>query len=305
MSDALQCSRAEMRPVPVRLPLRLYMLRRGVRLDEALNCGKPVTGGCVSGVAERLKAIMNRMKAYGLDINRGRVDYPTLADSPVFSDFQNVAAALRDFDPSTLRGREEKIAFWINIYNVLLIHGLIAYGARRSARDVRGVFVRCAYNIGGLRNCLDDIEHGILRGNRMHFVVPGERFARNDPRQQHTIRELDPRIHFALVCGAISCPPIGIHQADKLYEQLDVAARSFVNNGGIVLNKSEMTVSLSRIFQWYSVDFGGSWMGTGGRESVLSYASHFIEVDRDREFVRENAKVLQVKYQEYDWSLNV
>ena len=278
MSDALRCSRAEMRPVPVCLPLRLYMLRRGVRLDEALNCGKPVTGGCVSGVAERLKAIMNRMKAYGLDINRGRVDYPTLADSAVFADFQNVAAALREFDPATLRGREEQIAFWINIYNVLLIHCLIAYGARRSARDVRGVFVRCAYNIGGLRYCLDDIEHGILRGNR---------------------------IHFALVCGASSCPPIGIYQADKLDEQLDVAARSFVNNGGMVLNRREMTVSLSRIFQWYSVDFGGSWMGTGGREAVLSYASHFIEVDRDREFVRENAKVLQVKYQEYYWSLNV
>ena len=300
-----RCSDSILKPVPLRLPLRLYLRHRNVSSDEALNCGE--TSGMAAGreIGEVLKAAMNRWKADGLDLDRGRVDYRRLAGSEAFAEFLGLVPDLRQFDPSELSSEIERRAFWINLYNVLMIHGLVAYGAKRSAEEIKGIFVRLAYIVGGYRYSLDDIEHGILRGNRMHFVVPGVRFGARDPRRQHVIGKLDPRIHFALVCGASSCPPISIYQADKLDVQLDLAARSFVNGGGVLLNKDEITLSLSRIFQWYSVDFGGHWMGIGKRYAVINYVARYLVDEDDRHFLHEHSENLRVTYQEYDWALNV
>ena len=305
MTVFYRCSASKVTPLKIRWPLRLYMRYRGVAADEALNCDGAGSGRTTGNMTERLKGAMNRWTSEGLDLERGRVDYQNLAISADFAEFRELANELRGFDLSSLRCDNERKAFWINIYNVLLIHGLIAYGARHSAKEVRGVFNRCAYIIGGLRFCLDDIEHGILRRNRMHFVVPGARFRRDDPRRHFVVDRLDPRIHFALVCGASSCPPIGVYQSENLDKQLDLAAHSFISGGGVVWKRSEMTVSLSRIFQWYSVDFGGQWMGMGSGEQVLQYLSQFLIDDNERAFFRDNARNLRVEYQHYDWSLNV
>jgi len=79
------------------------------------------------------------------------------------------------------------------------------------------------YNVGGMNFSLDDIEHGVLRGNvsliKSMLGIKGYRFDINDPRQKlaNSGSKIDgkfiegrkePRIHFALNCGAKSCPPI-------------------------------------------------------------------------------------------------
>ncbi len=297
------CSVGELTPVPIRLPMRLYMLAGKVSSGEALNCDC-AAGHAGTDTAAALKSTMNCWKAEGLNVETGRVDYERLASSRVIEEFRPLAATLREFDPARLGTQDERKAFWINIYKVLLIHGLVTYRARTTLWDIRGAFERIAYVIGGYRYSLDDIEHGILRGNRAHFVIPGSRFAHSDPRRQYVMRQVDPRIHFALVCGASSCPPIGIYQSEVLDDQLDLAARNFLNNGGIELSRSENTVALSRIFQWYGVDFGGKWMGTGKRSPVLRYIARFLD-DGDRDFVSTHADALRVRYQHYDWALNV
>ena len=167
-----------------------------------------------------------------------------------------------------------------------------------------GTFERVAYMIGGLRYSLDDIEHGILRANRGHIAIPGVRFSSNDLRCEYLLDVFDPRIHFTLVCGSTSCPPIGIYQAENLDLQMEIAAKNFINNGGVVLNKAEMTVSLSKIFQWYSQDFGGGWMGFGSKTPVLHYISQFLIDEDDAQFLINHAENLKVTYQPYDWSLN-
>ncbi len=298
------CTEFEMRPAPIRLPFRLYMLLSGISQKEALNCGSAGDVPAAAEIGASLKATMNRWQVDGLDIENGRVDYQKLAQSRVFDEYRRLVPALRSFDPAVFRSHDERKAFWINIYNVLMIHGLIAYRAKASVREIRGAFERIAYIIGGLRYSLDDIEHGILRANRAHIVLPGLRFSDDDPRRQFVLDELDARVHFALVCGSNSCPPIGIYQADKLDDQLNLAARSFVNGGGVVLNKAKMSVSLSRIFQWYSSDFGGGWMGLGNQAAVLAYVSRYLVSEADSRFILAHADDLRVKYQKYDWSLN-
>ncbi len=219
-------SAEEMQAVPTRLPMRLYMRVGKVRADEALNCSCAAADLDGMDIAESLKMAMNRWKADGLNVDTGRVDYERLARSRVIDDFRPLTAALRKFDPAQLSTDDQRKSFWINICNVLLIHGVTAYGARTSLWDIRGAFERIAYVIGGCRYSLDDIEHGILRGNKAHFLIPGPRFARDDPRRQHAMRQVDPRIHFALVCGASSCPPIAVYQPDKLDALLDLAAKT-------------------------------------------------------------------------------
>ena len=305
MTPDFICTNTEYQAVPIRPIMRLYMLTNGVSPSEALNCGGSSDLQVGAEIAVRLKSTMNRWKADGLDIETGKVDYKKLAESDVFEEYCDAVTVLRNFDPAVFTTDDERKAFWINIYNVLMIHGVIAYGAENSVQEIRGTFERVAYVIGGLRYSLDDIEHGILRSNRGHIAIPGVRFSENDPRRAYLLNTFDPRIHFTLVCGSTSCPPIGIYQAENLDFQLEIAAKNFINNGGVVLNKAEMTVSLSKIFQWYSQDFGGGWMGFGSKVSVLRYIARFLINKDDAQFLVDHAEHLKVIYQPYDWSLNV
>jgi len=304
MALRFACADSELRPSPIRLPMRLYMRFGKVAPDEALNCSCAPDPGAGGDIASALKSTMNRWTADGLNLATGRVDYERLARSQVLDEFRPLAAALRNFDPGELATDLERRAFWINIYNALLIHGVLAYREAKSLLKIRGAFERIAYVIGGYRYSLDDIEHGILRGNRAHFLIPGLRFSRRDPRREYALAHVDPRIHFALVCGASSCPPIGIYQAENLDHQLDLAAGNFIQNGGLQINRNEGAVALSRIFQWYSPDFGGKWMGLGSRTPVLRYIARFL-ADVERDYVLTHADRLRVGYQHYDWALNV
>lgn len=304
MAGDFFCAASELLPSPIRLPMRLYMRLGKTRPDEALNCKCEPSADGGGDIAAALKTAMNSWRAAGLNLETGRVDYKRLARSRRIEAYRPLAAALREFDPGRLATVAERTAFWINIYNALLIHGVVAYRERSSLLEIRGAFERIAYVIGGRRYSLDDIEHGVLRGNRAHFLIPGPRFSRQDPRRQQALAQVDPRIHFSLVCGASSCPPIGIYQAENLDQQLDLAARNFINGGGVDLNRDRGTVALSRIFQWYSPDFGGRWMGLGSRTPVLRYIAKFLAA-ADRDYVLAHAASLRVGYQHYDWALNV
>ena len=305
MTEPVDCGPEQLHPEPIRLPMRLYMLIGGVSSNEALNCGTVNADPAGTDIAEALKSTMNRWKADGLNLETGKVDYQRLAQSRVIDEFLPLAAALREFDPAALTTDDECKAFWINVYNVLLIHGVVAYKARTSLWNIRAAFERIAYIIGGFRYSLDDIEHGILRDNKAHFLIGGSRFSRSDPRRQYALRAVDPRIHFALVCGASSCPPIGIYQPDKLDRQLDLAAGNFINDGGVLVDRNLLSVSLSRIFKWYSPDFGGKWMGRGKRSPVVRYITPFVTDEAERVFLMNHVDELRVTYQKYDWSLNV
>ena len=90
-----------------------------------------------------------------------------------------------------------------DIYNALTIHGLAtAPSLPASILDLAGFWNVTCYNIGGLTYSLDDLEHGLLRGNKPHPSTGMACFQPGDGRLEFAITELDPRIHFALVCGA-------------------------------------------------------------------------------------------------------
>lgn len=238
----------------------------------------------------------------GFDGAAGRVDYLRLRVSPTYAEYQECADHLRTFDPASLVHDQARLAFWINLYNALIVDAVIRFGIRRSVQELPGFFWRAAYDIGGKRYDSTDIEYGILRANRGHPAIPGAHFGKADPRLAFSLRRLDPRIHFALVCAARSCPPIGVYDAQDIDRQLELATRSFINHGGAELDRARGVVRLSKIFQWYAPDFGARPLGLGDRTPLLKYVSSYMADEASRDYVLAGRP--RVRFMPYDWSLN-
>jgi Protein of unknown function, DUF547 len=144
----------------------------------------------------------------------------------------------------------EARAFWLNLYNALTLHGMHAAKVKNTVLEVPGFYSRFAYRVSGLEFSLNDIEHGVLRGNR-NALFSRPPFAPDDPRTKFEL-PLDARVHFALNCGAISCPPIRHYTADALETQLMLATQSYLGSARVEGN----AVWLPRLLSYYPQDFG-------------------------------------------------
>ena len=231
-------------------------MRRKVLNDPALH--SPADAG---DVAATLVASMLAAFGPATDEN-GRVDYVRLSGSDEFTRAVEAACRLAYVRLDTLPDRSARLAFWINVYNALVLHGIVGLGVRRSVARVWNFFGRTAYRIDGLLFSPDDVEHGVLRGNRRRVIPPLRPFGSGDGRRRHRLDPLDPRIHFAINCGARSCPPISVYRADAIEAQLELATRSFVNEE-VALENGRLVCS--RLFKWYRRDFDAA----GGLEAFL------------------------------------
>lgn len=101
-----------------------------------------------------------------------------------------------------------------------------------------------------------------------------------------------------LVCASSSCPPIAVYTAEELEAQLTIAAETFLNAGGAVVDRTREQVSLSRIFHWYAADFGGD------PPAILRFIAPHLQRAEDRRYLADHADRLTVVYQDYDWRLN-
>jgi hypothetical protein len=167
-----------------------------------------------------------------------------------------VIARLEDLPSASLKSNLDsdarKKAFWINIYNAFF----------QILRKERGVDKPDIYrlkliNIAGYRFSLDDIEHGILRKYRLKWALgylPNPLVSTKV--RAFAVKKIDYRIHFALNCGARSCPPIAFYSPDKIERQLDMATLSFLENDTEVFPEKK-EIHTTRLFQWFIGDFGG------------------------------------------------
>lgn len=198
-------------------------------------------------------------------------------------------------EPPALGDAPSHLAFWLNAYNALLLHG------RRRLRPTGSVltnlllFERPVWWVGGHRVSLNDIEHGVLRGNRRAFPFFWRRpFSADDARVRLMATPLDPRIHFALNCGAVSCPPIRSYRAEGLDAQLELATRSFLGQATRV-DRSRREVTLSALLRLYAGDFGR-------RADAVRFTAHHLDGD-DAGWLHEHADVVRVRFGAYDWTL--
>jgi hypothetical protein len=262
-----------------------------------LNNGRDMPDIPEETLSSELMQSIRKLRDMFYDTKRGRVDYQKLTDSDAYRTYRLLTNGLQKFDPTSLLGRREKIAFWVNLYNTIVVDGIAKLGIQQSVKEVASFFSSVKYDIGGYLFSPDDIEHGILRGNTRPWFRPFKQFGLRDKRREWVVLPVDPRIHFALVCGSRSCAPIDYYEPQKIYDQLNEAATSFVNSSEVVALPEEGKLMLSEIFRWYEADFGG-------KPGVIDFIFDYLADDKARNFLRQNSRDLTFEYIYYDWNLN-
>lgn len=271
--------------------------RKVLTREVVLNAGgaEPFRGDGVDISRQMMRAVRElRRKFY---TSRGTVDYEAMRLSAEYENYKRIARALAHVDPSAMSDERQKLAFWINLYNTIVIDGIIATGIRSSVKEVAGFFSRIKYRVGRHLFSPDDIEHGILRANGRKPMRPWRHFGMLSPKRGLSLRTLDPRIHFALVCGSRSCAPIEFYDPDRISEELDAATRNFVNSSEVIVVPEEQRLLLSMIFKWYEPDFHD----VGG---VVEFISRYILDDDKLAFLSESGGSARIEYLYYDWNLN-
>jgi hypothetical protein len=263
-----------------------------------LNKGVPHETASGESIDIALTLSMADLKAQFIDSEKGQVQYHAMRNSEQFQKYKDLTKRLHAFDLQSLKDRKQKLAFWINIYNAAVIHGVIELGLKKSVKEILLFFDRIAYEIGGHRFTLNDMEHGILRGNRKPPYRFWKPFGKNDPRLDFAPLPMDPRIHFALVCGARSCPPIGFYEAEQIDFQLQLAAESFINSFQVRILSEKHSVLISSIFKWYKADFGGSDL------ALIDTLLNYLDEGENKTYLKTNRERIQIQYQPYDWNLN-
>ncbi len=264
-------------------------------LNEPGETAALVTGGDIS---QQLRSKIDNLKLNFFDMEKGGVDYEGMRNSDAFEDYKAATRGLASIDLKELATRQAKLAFWINIYNALVVHGILELDVSKSVKEVPSFFKAVCYNVGGYVFSLDDIEHGILRGNRKKHLLSAKPFSVGDPRKKFIVEKVDPRIHFALVCGSNSCPPIDVYEEKEIDEQLELVASGFINSEEVIVEEESKRLRVSRIFKWYEDDFGG-------REGVLSLIIKYRYDPQEKDFLKKAVSELRILYNDYDWSLNL
>lgn len=212
----------------------------------------------------------------------GLVDYDAFAAS---DGFETYLGSLAGVDMASLP-QSERLALWLNAYNAYTIELINRNDERESIRNINKMFgflraqgpwkERFA-EVADYTYTLDEIEHEVIR-----------------PRFE------EPRIHFALVCAAMSCPPLRneAYNGRDLNDQLDDQARTFLNEHTDKnrIDVTARTVYLSRIFEWYREDF------PEGREGLGRYLAQFVPDGPGRTLLESGD--FEVEFTDYDWSLN-
>lgn len=196
---------------------------------------------------------MFQHKKFSQDLKIFKANY--LNQEPIDqATIQQYLADLATMNLSQLQTDSAKIAFWVNVYNGLTNYWVIKKGIKKSMLEKPFLVMFSKVIIGGHSFSLDDIEHGILRRNRRSLYKLRKQFSRRDPRLALMVKQLDYRIHFALNCGAKSCPAIAFYEEEHLEQQLQIAEESFIEQEFLV-NKTEKTIACSKIFWLYKKDF--------------------------------------------------
>jgi uncharacterized protein DUF547 len=205
--------------------------------------------------------------------------------------FERLASALAALDPLAIGGDQTRTAFWINLYNALVLAELGRHPQTGSLLRHRGIFRTTSQRVGGYDYSPDVIEHGLLRGNARVPFSFRRALGRRDPRLAAAPSRRDPRIHFALNCGAISCPPIRTYTAERLDEDLELTTAAYMR-AETAIDRERGRIELPYLLRLYRPDFGGR---TGARE----FAAGYLEAGDDA-WVREREPA--ISFRRFDWT---
>lgn len=221
-------------------------------------------------------AFLNRYLVQGSD-GIARIDYRAAMNARA-----GLHGYMRELEaaPVSSLNRDQQFAYWVNLYNALTVATVLDHYPVETIRDIdissglfsNGPWEASLVEVEAMPLTLDDIEHRILR--------PIWR---------------DARVHYAVNCAALGCPNLYAEPFDaaRLDQQLDTAARSFVNHPrGVHVEEDGLYVS--SIYDWFESDFGGSEAG------VITHLKRYAEPA----LAAQLAGFDEITDHDYDWALN-
>ena len=267
---------------------------------SVLNLGAVSSRRLENGITAELASLLSGIQQKYFDEDSGELDYAGLSISSEYSSLTLAVRHLQAFDPETLGDADSRLAFWLNIYNIMMIHGVVEgiRGAGRSfwggvsIRDLTGLYQGAAYQIGRFQLSLDDIEHGILRKNARRRI--GRQFSKDHPAQTLVLDVPEPRIHMALYSACFSSPALCVFEAEAMERQLSLATESYLQKF-VRLSDGSKKLVVPQIFRWYGSDFDAS----GGAVGFVA-ANHPDRKLTQLLLQRSSAPV----FLEFDWRLN-
>ncbi|PWA87663.1 ternary complex factor MIP1, leucine-zipper [Artemisia annua] len=153
---------------------------------------------------------------------------------PMLQHFRSLVSRLEDVHPRKLK-HDEKLAFWINVHNALVMHAVLAYGIPQNNMKRVFLLLKAAYNVGGHILSADVIQSYIL-GCRMSR--PGQwlrmllssrtKLRASDERQAYAIDHQEPLLHFALCSGCHSDPAVRVYTPKRVFQELETAKEEFI-----------------------------------------------------------------------------
>ncbi|GJP43468.1 hypothetical protein CLOM_g2927 [Closterium sp. NIES-68] len=180
----------------------------------------------------------------------------THADATRLLHFRAMAAQLEDVDPSAL-AHNERLAFWINIYNALLLYIYIVIPVPTDFADRISLFSKVGFLIGGQLYSVLLIEHAVLRAaSHKPFIIralPGATFRPDDARSLCALTHPEPLVSFALCSGTRSSPSVRVYRAEGVQQQLRGAMVEFL--GAAVSVNEANKIIIPKLLHWYAVDF--------------------------------------------------
>ncbi|HHM21829.1 MAG TPA: DUF547 domain-containing protein [Bacteroidetes bacterium] len=187
-----------------------------------------------------------------------------------------------------LHNDQARKTFWINVYNA---HIRLLLREDPSLFDDKANFFKTPrVTIAGKKLSFDEIEHGIIRHSKAKFglgIFP--KLCPSKFERMFRVKKTDPRIHFALNCGARSCPPVVAYEYDRFEQQIDESVRRLLART-THFDKEKNEVQIIALFSW----FRGDW---GSRKKVRQFLQKYGALPPD-------AKP-SIKYGKYDWTLYI
>ncbi len=211
-------------------------------------------------------------------------------DLPVDQHLALFAGVNPDALDEALDTQQKQLTFWINIYN-----GYTQYFLKTDPslyiEDRSDFFKKEQIDIAGYTVSMEDIEHGVLRRGAVVYSLG---FIRNlsfrKPFiQQFAVNEVDYRIHFALNCGAKSCPPVVVYQSQWLDQQLDANSRDYLQST-VQYDAEKNRVYVPALLNWFKADFGSA----DDQRAIL----------RRYGVLPDDAKP-KIRFLDYDWTMLV
>ncbi|KAI3695991.1 hypothetical protein L1987_78997 [Smallanthus sonchifolius] len=176
--------------------------------------------------------------------------------SRMLKKYRALVKKLENVDPGKMK-REQKLAFWINIHNALVMHAYLAYGTHNNTKS--NSILKATYNIGGHSINAYIIQISIL-GIKSHFraswlqslLSPGRKLKMEPNKHIHSIEYPEPLVHFALSLGSFSDPAVRVYKAKTIFQDLRLAKQEFIQST-VYVNK-ETRIYLPKILYFFAKD---------------------------------------------------